>query len=123
MNQNPTALVSRWSTAWRAMVLAWGVVMAVQPVRAAEDPSFEIVARDGRLSPEVLEVPSGVKLKLILRNEGKVPVEFENLPLRVEKVLAPNAMAKVTLQPLKPGAYVFVDEFHAETGKMTLQAK
>ena len=122
MNQSSTAHVSRCLVALRASLLAIGVLLASQPAMA-EDPSFEIVARDGRLSPEVLEVPAGVKLKLILRNEGNAPVEFESLALRVEKVLGPNAMAKVTVQPLTPGTYVFVDEFHAETGKMKLLAK
>ncbi len=86
-------------------------------------PDFELSAKDGRLLPEVLEVPAGVKFRLVLRNEGKTPVEIENLELRVEKILAPNSAAKVTVQALKPGSYEFVDEFHAETGKMRLIAK
>lgn len=106
-----------------AIGLLLGANVLAQPVRAAEEASFEIVARDGKLLPETLQVPAGVKLKLTLRNEGKTPVEFENLELRVEKLLAPNSASKVTLQPLKPGTYVFLDEFHAETGKMQLIAK
>jgi len=99
--------------------LGWGVGSS----SAAETATFEVVARDGRLLPERLEVPAGVKLKLTLRNEGKTPVEFENLDLRVEKVLAPNAASFVVIHPLKPGSYRFVDEFHAETGSMLLIAK
>jgi len=71
----------------------------------------------------VLEVPAGVKLKLTLRNEGKTPVEFENLDLRVEKVLAPNSASRVTVQPLKPGTYILVDDLQAEPVKMRLMAK
>lgn len=96
---------------------------AAQPAAAAETATFEVVARDGRLLPERLEVPAGVKLKLILRNEGKAPVEFENLDLRVEKVLAPNAASFVVIHALKPGSYRFVDEFHADTGALLLIAK
>ena len=109
----------------RALAIGWllGANVLAQPVRAAEEAAFEIVARDGKLLPETLPVPAGVKLKLTLRNEGKTPVEFENLELRVEKVLAPNSASRITVQPLKPGTYVFVDEFHAETGKMQLIAK
>ncbi|MBI3231389.1 MAG: cupredoxin domain-containing protein [Burkholderiales bacterium] len=92
-------------------------------VSAAEVATFEIVARDARLFPERLEVPAGVKLKLTLRNEGKVPVEFENLDLRVEKILAPDSVSVVTVQPLKPGSYTFIDDFHAATGKMLIIAK
>lgn len=100
-----------------------GLGVASQATNAAEVAAFEIVARDGCLYPERLEVPAGVKLKLTLRNEGKTPVEIENLELRVEKVLAPDAAASITIQPLRPGSYSFIDEFHAETGKMLLVAK
>jgi len=100
-----------------------GLACAVYPARAAEMASIEIVARNGRLYPERLEVPARVKLRVKLRNEGKTPVEFENLELRVEKVVAPDAAAVVIIQPLKPGRYPLIDEFHAETGTMLLIAK
>lgn len=96
---------------------------AAQPVFAAEAATFEVVAREGRLLPERLEVPAGAKLKLALKNEGKAPVEFENLDLRIEKVLAPGAASFVVIHPLKPGSYPFVDEFHPETGRMLIIAK
>jgi hypothetical protein len=35
----------------------------------------------------------------------------------------PNAASTVTVQPLKPGTYVIIDEFNAATGKMQLVAK
>ncbi|MBP6338239.1 MAG: cupredoxin domain-containing protein [Vitreoscilla sp.] len=90
---------------------------------AVETASFEIVARAGKLVPERLEVPAGVRLKLTLRNEGKAPVEFESKELRIEKVLGPNATAVVTVQSLKPGSYKLVDEFHEATSQMQLIAK
>jgi hypothetical protein len=104
--------------------LLWiGLGWATNPARAAELATFEIVARDGQLLPERLEVLAGVKLKLTLRNDGKVPVEFENTDLRVEKVLAPGARSFVVIHPLRPGSYTFVDEFHPDTGKLLLIAK
>jgi hypothetical protein len=119
MNTTPTH--RRLALLTLSLALGWTVGAA--PAQAAEEATFEIVARDGRLLPEVLEVPAGVKLKLTLRNEGKTPVEFENLELRVEKILAPNSASRVVVQPLKPGTYVFIDEFKADTGKMRLIAK
>ncbi|HUO97801.1 MAG TPA: cupredoxin domain-containing protein [Rhizomicrobium sp.] len=92
-------------------------------VGAAELPAFDVVARDGRLLPERLEVPAGVKLKINVRNEGRVPVEFESTELRIEKVLAGGASSFVVIHPLKPGSYTFVDEFHEDTGRMQLIAK
>lgn len=90
---------------------------------ADEVAKFEIVARDGRLSPEKLEVPAGVKLRITLRNEGKTPVEFESQELRIEKIVAGDSASAVTIQPLKPGTYQMIDEFRAETGKIQIIAK
>ena len=117
--------VARSSTllALLVMVLGSTLTIGVRSAVAAEVATFEIVARDGRLYPERLEVPAGVKLKLTLRNEGKTPVEFENLELRIEKVLSPDAATSVTVQALKPGSHTVIDDFHAATGKMLLIAK
>jgi len=68
-------------------------------------------------------VPAGRKIKLTLKNEGPGASEFENLDLRVEKVLAPGASSFVVIHPLKPGSYRFVDEFHPATSEMLLIAK
>ena len=91
--------------------------------QSAELPTFAIVAKGGRLLPERIEVPAGKKIKLTIRNEGPGPIEFENLDLRVEKVLAPGARSFLVIHPLKPGSYRFIDEFHAATGTMDLIAK
>ncbi|TAK86798.1 MAG: cupredoxin domain-containing protein [Betaproteobacteria bacterium] len=91
---------------------------------SAQDlPTFEIAMKDGRFSPERLEVPTGKRLKLVLKNEGRTPAEFENLSMRVEKVLAPGVTSFVVLHNLRPGEYRFVDEFHPQGGSVTLIAK
>lgn len=91
--------------------------------RAQELPTFEVTARDGKLFPVRLQVPAGTRVKLVVRNEGKSPIEFENLAMRVEKVLAPGATSFVVLPKLKPGEYEFIDEFHMDSGKMWVIAK
>lgn len=91
--------------------------------RAQELPTFEVIAKEGRLFPERLEVPAGSRIKLVVKNQGKGPIEFENLDMRVEKVLAPGAASFVVLPKLKPGEYEFIDEFHLETGKMRVIAR
>ncbi len=107
----------------RPNAIALGVLAFSVPTYAGELPVFEIVARDGRLLPPQIEVPAGKRLKLAIRNEGQGPVEFENLDLRVEKVLAPGASSFVVTPPLKPGVHTFVDDFHPDTGKTQLIAK
>lgn len=86
-------------------------------------PSYEIVVRDGRFTPERLEVPAGGRIKLVLKNEGPGPLEFENDELRVEKVLSAGATSFVVLPPLKPGEHEFVDEFNPVTGVLVILAK
>jgi hypothetical protein len=105
------------------LTLCVGALFCAISVQAAPVASFEIIARDGRLSPERLEVPANVKLRLTVRNEGKVPMEFESIEVRVEKIVSPNSAGVVVIQPLKPGTYTFFDDFHHETGKLLLIAK
>ena len=103
-----------------AFSLSWPVSA---PAQTGELLTFAVVARDGRLQPNRLEVPAGTKIKLTLKNEGRSPVEFENLDLRVEKVLAPGGASFVVIHPLQPGRYRFIDEFHPDTAEMLLIAK
>lgn len=91
--------------------------------QAQELPTFEVIAKEGKLFPARLEVPTGTRIKLIVKNEGKRPIEFENLAMRVEKVLAPGGVSFVVLPKLKPGEYEFIDEFHMDTGKLLVIAK
>ncbi|OGS91273.1 MAG: iron transporter [Gallionellales bacterium GWA2_60_18] len=105
-----------------AALLLLGAAWAADS-RADALPTFEVVAKDGRLLPERIEVPTGKRIKLIIRNEGPGPIEFENLDLRVEKVLAPGGTSFVVTPPLRPGTHTFIDEFHQETGSMQLIAR
>ncbi len=102
---------------------AFLLCLAALPASAEELRTFQVIAHDGRLSPERVEVPAGARFKLSLRNESRAPVEFENLDLRVEKVLAPGASSFVVIGSLAPGSYKFVDEFHADTAHILLIAK
>ena len=100
-----------------------GLTGCAGAVSADELLTFSVVIKDGHITPGRLEVPAGKKIKLTVRNEGPGPCEFENLDLRVEKVLAPGANSFVVIHPFKPGSYRFVDEFHPSTSEMLLIAK
>lgn len=126
--QRPAMGPARWP-GWRLaahalflaalwMGLGWGV-----EARADSLTTFAVTAKDGRLSPERIEVPAGKRIKLTVHNEGPGPIEFENLNLRVEKVLAPGGKSFVVTPPLRPGSHEFIDEFHPDTGRMWLIAK
>lgn len=90
---------------------------------AAELPTYTMVAKGGRLIPEVLNVPAGVRFKIVVRNEGPGAIEFESLELRKEKVLAEGAQSFVVIAPLRPGEYPFFDDFHPDTGRGRIVAK
>jgi hypothetical protein len=107
----------------RTLAILGLALCAALPVHAADLPTYTVVARDGRLDPGVLEVPAGVRFKIVIRNEGHDAVEFESLQLRKEKVLAPGARSFVVIAPLKPGSYDIFDEFHPDTSRGRIVAQ
>ena len=94
-------------------------------VARAEEPMpvFSIKALGGILEPAMIEVPAGMRFKIVIQNEGIDPVEFESTELHVEKVLAGGAKSYVVINGLKPGTYVFFDDFHPDTGKVHVVVK
>ena len=90
----------------------------------AEDLAvFKLVARDGVFEPLKIEVPAGKRFKIEISNEGKGPMEFESRDLKQEKVLASGAKSSIVINALKPGAYVFFDDYHPDAPKGQIVAK
>jgi hypothetical protein len=73
--------------------------------------------------PDRIEVPSGQKFKLRVKNEGPGAEEFESSDLNREKVIRPGAATDIFLGPLSPGEYKFFGEFHADSAKGVITAK
>ena len=86
-------------------------------------PVFSIKALGGILEPAMIEVPADTRFKIEIENEGSDPVEFESAELHLEKVLAGGAKSYVVINGLKPGTYVFFDDFHPDTGKVHVVVK
>ena len=101
--------------------LGWAADSRAQTA-AAPLPSFTLTVKDGVFSPKRLEVPAGQRVKIVLRNEGPGPLEFENPDLNIEKILGPGAESFVVIK-LPPGEHEFVDEYNMVTGVMTVIAK
>lgn len=93
------------------------------PAFAAPLPSYEITITNGVFEPASIEVPAKKRFKIIIKNTGNVPAEFENLSLRVEKVLGPGVQSFVVIHPLKPGTYHFIDEFHLDKAGFDIISK
>ena len=84
---------------------------------------LKLAARDGKFEPLKLEVPAGKRFKIEISNEGKGPMEFESKDLKQEKVLAKGAKSSLVINGLKPGTYVFFDEYHSDAPKGKIVAK
>jgi hypothetical protein len=91
--------------------------------QAEELTVFKLVARDGAFEPIRLEVPAGKRFKIEISNEGKGPMEFESRDLKQEKVLAAGAKSSVVINGLRPGSYVFFDDYHPDAPKGEIVAK
>ncbi|MDR1994738.1 cupredoxin domain-containing protein [Azonexus sp.] len=100
-----------------AMLLYAGAALA------DDMPTFLLVMKDGRLFPEIIEIPANTRFRLEVRNEGPGAAEFESRELRKELVLAPGVTRKLVFRPMKPGSYKFFDEFHPETAQGRIVAK
>ncbi len=105
-------------------VLIAGLLGTVQAGPAmADGVSYLIVFKDGTFTPSRLEVPSGGSIKIVLRNAGKTPVEFESRSLRKEKVLGAGVESFVVLRGPSKGDYDFFDDFHPDAGKGVIAVK
>jgi len=90
----------------------------------AEDaPLFKLVARDGKFEPATLEVPAGKRIRIEVANQNAKAIEFESKDLKQEKVLAAGAKSSVVINALKPGTYVFFDEYHQDAPKGKIVVK
>lgn len=104
----------------RTLLLALTVSLLASAANA-DDP--QLVIKDHKFQPERLEVPAGVKFKLMVRNNDPTAEEFESFQLNREKVVPPGKEIPVFLGPLDRGEYPFFGDFHQDTAKGVLVAK
>lgn len=95
------------------------VLLAISMVGfAAETPTFTIIGQGGKLSPAALKIPAGQRVKLIFKNLGPGPEEFEITEMRIEKVLAEGTESFAVLPPRKHGDRIrLFGEFHPGTAE------
>ncbi|MDB5358970.1 MAG: Cupredoxin-like domain [Rhodospirillales bacterium] len=90
---------------------------------ALADDAVHLSIRDHKYEPARIEVPAGVKFKLLVKNEDPTPEEFESFDLKREKVVPPGQEIAVFLGPLDAGEYKFVGDFHQDTAQGVMVAK
>lgn len=96
--------------------------IAIIPV-VAEDAPISLTIKDHRFDPEELQVPAGVKLKLLVKNLDGTPEEFESHTLHREKVVPGGGEITVFIGPLDPGTYDFFGDFNPTTAQGRIIAK
>ena len=89
----------------------------------ADDPQFALTIKQHRFAPAELQIPAGVKVKLMIKNEDSTPEEFESRELHREKVVPPGQQILVIVGPLDAGTYSFFGDFHKDTAQGKLIAK
>ncbi|MGO8954485.1 MAG: cupredoxin domain-containing protein [Rhodomicrobium sp.] len=99
------------------------VCFAAPPARAADEPVFEIEMKDGVIIPSRLEVPAKTRFKILVKNTGKIPAEFESAELRKEVVVPAGRTATMIIRTLDPGEYKFFDDFQPGAPAAVLIAK
>jgi plastocyanin len=89
------------------------------PTGSALADFFEVdlIIKDHKFNPEILELPTGKKIRITVHNQDDTIEEFESIDLKREKIVLANSKARVILAPLKPGEYKFFGEFHEETAQ------
>jgi hypothetical protein len=112
-----------WSRREFLIATALWIAATSTALAGEELPVFEISVRNGRFTPETIEVPAGRKFKLVLQNHGPGPTEFETTSPFKERVLGPGTRSFLIFPPLKPGSYRFFDEFHPDTGNGQIIAR
>ncbi len=110
--------MQRLNPSTKLCLTAWFVglfLLACAATALADDPSFSILMKNNQFIPSEVQIPAGVKVKLVVRNENSTASEFESTQFHREKVVPPGQEITVFVGPLKAGSYEFFDDFHPET--------
>ena len=99
---------------YRAVLAAFA--LWILPACAAT-PELQLAIRDHLFFPSVLEIPAGVKVRVVIDNQDDTPEEFESYELNREKVIPGKTRTVIFLGPLPPGEYPFFGEFNVRTAQ------
>jgi plastocyanin len=91
--------------------------------RAEEMYSTTITIRNHRFEPSEIHVAAGRRILLTVVNADPLSEEFDSTALKIEKVIAGRSEGSVRLQPVAPGRYPFIGEYHADTAQGVLIAE
>ncbi len=90
-------------------------VFALNSLAHAADASPAILMiHDQKFDPNNLALPSGEKMKIVVRNQDSLPAEFESYDLSREVIVPAHGEVAIYVGPLQPGTYQFFNDFNHE---------
>ena len=84
---------------------------------AGERQTFNLTLTEQGFVPSQLEVPAHEKIEIRMYNATKKLAEFESFDMKFEKIAPPAKTISVLTGPLKPGEYLFFDDYSAQDAK------
>ena len=93
------------------------VALTVVPAWAEDTPDAEITLSGDVFNPREVRVPAGRNLVLKFVNGESAPAEIEGKELKIEKVVPAGGTIVARVKPLKPGRYLFVNEYREDVAK------
>ena len=120
----PKSRIARAAT--RAAALAAGLAiagLASVGAASADGSPYVLIIKDHVFTPAVIEVPAGQEFEIVIRNQDDTPEEFDSGDLDREKMIPAGAEVTVRVDPLEPGSYSFMGEYHYETAQGEVVAK
>lgn len=85
------------------------------PQARAADEEFVVRIKDRQFEPKEVTAPAHQRFKIVIKNEGTWPAEFESIEFHREKVVQPGHEVSVFVGPLDPGTFEFFDDFHRDS--------
>jgi hypothetical protein len=89
-----------------------GVFSLNSLVLAAEESPVMLAIHNQQFEPNKLTIPTGAKVKIVIRNLDGKPVEFESYDLSREVVVPGHGEVTVYVGPLEPGIYQFSNDYN-----------
>ena len=80
-------------------------------------PTLVIKIKNHRFEPDLINVPTDTKFKIIIENLDNTIEEFESDDLKKEKLVGAGKKISLQIQPLKAGEYKFYGDFHQKTAQ------
>lgn len=90
------------------------VTLLFPRVALAADADFALTVKDRHFLPAEITIPSGTKIKLAVKNQDGIPIEFESTDLSREVIVPGNSEVTIYVGPLNQGSYQFYNDFDRE---------